>query len=470
MRDYMSVPDWIQDAIFYQIFPDRFWNGDPKNDPPNVQPWGSTPTSWGFQGGDLKGIIDKFNYLLDLGINAIYLNPIFQSTSTHRYNTIDYYKIDPKLGSLTDFHHLINLAHQNQIRIILDGVFNHCGRGFYAFTDILENQENSAFRDWFYIKHFPVNAYSVGEATDYLGWWGMKSLPKFNTNNMQVRKFLMGVAKYWIEQGADGWRLDVPNEINDDCFWQDFRQVVKSANSEAYLLGEIWTPELRWVGEEHFDGLMNYPLMDAIIGLLGSNTLDIAHFAEKVEGLLAYYRTENVNAMYNPVGSHDTERILTRMRNNIEKTKLATIFQFAYPGVPSIYYGDEIGLTGGKDPGCRCAFIWEESRWNRDLRNLVKTLIRLRKNHAALTQGEFRRVKSFTNDACYAFLRKKGDDQVLVIMNASSKDQIINIRTDEIGWEDGTMVKNLILPTEEFIITNHTVDITLPPWGGVWLG
>lgn len=280
----------------------------------------------------------------------------------------------------------------------------------------------------------------------------------------------MGVAKYWIEQGADGWRLDVPNEINDDCFWQDFRQVVKSANSEAYLLGEIWTPELRWVGEEHFDGLMNYPLMDAIIGLLGSNTLDIAHFAEKVEGLLAYYRTENVNAMYNPVGSHDTERILTRMRNNIEKTKLATIFQFAYPGVPAIYYGDEIGLTGGKDPGCRGAFIWEESRWNRDLRNLVKTLIRLRKNHAALTQGEFRRVKSFTNDACYAFLRKKGDDQVLVIMNASSKDQIINIRTDEIGWEDGTMVKNLILPTEEFIITNHTVDITLPPWGGVWLG
>ncbi len=466
----MSVPGWIQDAIFYQIFPDRFWNGDPKNDPPNVQPWGSTPTSWGFQGGDLKGIIAKFDYLLDLGINAIYLNPIFQSTSTHRYNTTDYYKIDPKLGSMEDFQNLITLAHQKQIRIILDGVFNHCGRGFYAFTDILENQENSAFRDWFYIKHFPVNAYSAGEATDYLGWWGMKSLPKFNTNNRQVRKFLMDVAKYWIEQGADGWRLDVPNEINDDSFWQEFRQVVKSANSEAYLLGEIWTPELRWVGEGHFDGLVNYPILDAIIGLLGSNTLDIPNFAEKVEGLLAYYPKEYVNAMYIPVGSHDTERILTRLRNNIDKTKLATIFQFAYPGVPAIYYGDEIGLTGGKDPGCRDAFIWDEIRWNTDLRNLVKTLIRLRKNHDALRQGEFRRVKSFTNNACYAFLRKTGDDQVLVIMNASSKNQSINIRTDEIGWEDGKMVKNLILPTEEFTITNHTVDITLPPWGGIWLG
>jgi cyclomaltodextrinase len=466
----MSVPSWIQDAIFYQIFPDRFSNGNPNNDPPNVQPWGSTPTTWGFQGGDLQGIINKFDYLLDLGINAIYLNPIFQSTSTHRYNTLDYYKIDPKLGSLEDFHNLITLAHQNSIRLILDGVFNHCGRGFYAFTDILENQENSAFRDWFYIKHFPVNAYSAGEATDYLGWWGMKSLPKFNTNNRQVRKFLMGVARYWIEQGADGWRLDVPNEINDDGFWQEFRQIVRSANSEAYLLGEIWTPELRWVGEEHFDGLVNYPMLDAIVGLLVSNTLDIAHFAEKVEGLVSYYPKENVNAMYIPVSSHDTERILTRMGNNIEKTKLAYIFQFACPGIPAIYYGDEIGLTGGKDPGCRGAFLWEESSWNTDLRNLVKTLVRLRKKHSALRRGEFRKVKSFTNCACYAFLRKTKEDQVLVIMNASSKKQSINIITDEIGWEDGKLVKNLIFPTEEFTIANHSVDITLPPWGGIWLG
>jgi glycosidase len=154
----MSVPEWVQDAIFYQIFPDRFNNGDSENDPPNVQPWGSAPTSWGFQGGDLSGIQQKFDYLLDLGINAIYLNPIFQATSNHRYNTTDYYKIDPKLGSLGDFHNLIEYAHRNQVRVILDGVFNHCGRGFFAFNDILENQEYSAYRKWFHIKHFPINA------------------------------------------------------------------------------------------------------------------------------------------------------------------------------------------------------------------------------------------------------------------------------------------------------------------------
>ena len=221
----MSVPSWVQDAIFYQIFPDRFANGDTENDPPNLVRWGSPPTSWGFQGGDLKGIQQKFDYLLDLGINAIYLNPIFQSTSTHRYNTTDYFKIDSKLGTLDDFHSLVEHAHRNQVRVILDGVFNHCGRGFFAFNDILENQEYSPYRDWFHIKHFPVDAYSYGEATDYLGWWGMKSLPKFNTTNRWVRKYLLDVARYWIEHGADGWRLDVPNEINDDTFWSEFRDL-----------------------------------------------------------------------------------------------------------------------------------------------------------------------------------------------------------------------------------------------------
>jgi len=465
----MSVPEWIQDAVFYQIFPDRFFNGDPENDPPNVQPWGSVPTSWGFQGGDLKGILQKFDYLLDLGINAIYLNPIFQATSTHRYNTTDYYKIDPKLGSLDDFHALIAHAHRNQVRIILDGVFNHCGRGFFAFNDVLENQEYSSYRDWFHIWNYPVIAYTSGEATDYLGWWRMKSLPKFNTNNPKVRKYLMEVARYWIEQGADGWRLDVANEINDDSFWEEFRNVVKTVNSEAYILGEIWSADSRWVGDGHFDGLMNYPVMEALVGLLLSNTLNIPQFAEKVEGYLSYYRSENANAMYVPVGSHDTARILTRMGNNVDKAKLAYLFQFAYPGAPAIYYGDEIGLTGGKDPGCRGAFVWDEIRWNTEFRNFIKTLIQLRKQHYALRRGEYIRVDKNSNPACYAFVRKAKDDQVLVILNASGMDQWIIIGTDGIGWEDRRKLIDLINPSKQFIVTKHAIEIKLPAWGGTWL-
>lgn len=466
----MTVPEWVKDAIFYQIFPDRFYNGDPTNDPPNVQPWGSPPTSWGFQGGDLRGILHKIDYLLDLGINAIYLNPIFQATSNHRYNTTDYFRIDPKLGSLDDFHALIEHAHRNQLKVILDGVFNHCGRGFFAFNDVLENQEHSPYRDWFHIKNFPVNAYSWGEAKDYLGWWGMKSLPKFNTSNPWVRKYLVNVARYWLEQGADGWRLDVPNEINDDSFWSEFRQVVKSVNKEAYLVGEIWTADLRWVGNEHFDGLMDYPIMEALSAWLVSGTIDANNFAERVEGLLSYYPRENAHAMYIAVDSHDTERILTRMGDSLDKTKLAYVFQFAYPGAPAIYYGDEIGLKGGKDPGCRGAFLWDEHNWNTELRDFIKTLINLRKQHLALRRGDYLRVKNINNRSCYSFIRKSEDDQVLVIMNASPKEEPIRIDCSEFGWDDGSMISSLLSPGNQYTVKEHFIELALPAWGGVWLG
>jgi glycosidase len=315
-----------------------------------------------------------------------------------------------------------------------------------------------------------VEAYSWGEASDYLGWWGMKSLPKFNTDNPRTRKYLLDIARYWIRLGADGWRLDVPNEINDDSFWAEFREVVKSANSEAYLVGEIWSPDRRWVGEGHFDGLMNYPIMDALAGLLATKTLDVAHFAEKVEGLLTFYPRDNAYAMYIPVGSHDTERILTRMGNNLNKTRLAFMFQFAYPGAPGIYYGDEIGLVGGKDPRCRGAFLWEESSWNTELRNYVKSLVNLRKQHSAMRRGDYFRVEQNSNPTCYVFARAAMDDKVLTLMNASEDEVKISINIEKIGWEDGRVLKDLITPEKQFTISNRCVEILLPAWGGRLLG
>ena len=196
------------------------------------------------------------------------MNPVFAATSNHRYNTGDYYQIDPKLGTLADFRALIDAAHRNNIRIILDGVFNHCGRGFFAFVDVLENEANSAYKDWFSINHFPLDAYGNGDPPNYAAWWNHRSLPKLNTGNPAVRKYIFDVARYWIEQGADGWRLDVPNEIDDDAFWEEFRHVVKSANRDAYLVGEIWKVNPRWANDTHFDGLMNYPVRDALIPLL----------------------------------------------------------------------------------------------------------------------------------------------------------------------------------------------------------
>jgi cyclomaltodextrinase len=333
----MSVPGWVQDAVFYQIFPDRFANGDPGNDPPNVQAWGAPPTLHGVQGGDLPGVIQHFDYLLDLGINALYLNPIFQATSTHRYNTTDYYRIDPRLGDEADLRALLDLAHRHGVRVILDGVFNHCGRGFFAFNDLLENEAHSPYRDWFHVRRFPLDAYGPGQADNYLAWWKFKSLPKFNTNNPEVRRFLLGVARHWIEQGIDGWRLDVPNEIDDDSFWAEFRDQVRQANPEAYLVGEIWDADPRWVGPGHFDGLINYPLRKSLLALIAEGALKPSEFARQVERLFQVFPIEHMHAHYLTLGSHDTERVRTLCGGDLRKVRLMSLFLFCFPGAPGIY-------------------------------------------------------------------------------------------------------------------------------------
>ncbi|TLN05364.1 glycoside hydrolase family 13 protein, partial [bacterium] len=385
-----------------------------------MQPWGTPPDIYGFQGGDLRGVIQKLDYLLDLGINAIYLNPIFQASSSHRYNTYDYLKIDPKLGDLRDFHALMDAAHQNGVRVVLDGVFNHVGRGFFAFTDVLENQERSAYRDWFHIDKFPVEGYGAGEATTYLGWWKYKSLPKLNIANPRVRAYLMGVARYWIEQGADGWRLDVPNEIDDDGFWEEFRRVVKAVNPEAYLVGEIWDGDPRWLGDRHFDGLMNYPLREVLLGVL-TGKLAVGAFAEKLESILnKQYAPENVYAMYNPIGSHDTERALTMLNGDLTKLKLAWLIQMALPGAPAVYYGDEVGLEGGKDPECRKAFPWDTFDQKADLHHYLRRLIHWRKRLPVLRRGGFQRVPTQDGRGCLAFARNLGEAHLVVAFNAGA--------------------------------------------------
>jgi cyclomaltodextrinase / maltogenic alpha-amylase / neopullulanase len=464
----MTIPYWVQDSVFYQIFPDRFANGDKQNDPPNVQPWGSKPTIWNYMGGDLRGVIHKFNYLLDLGINAIYLNPIFHSTANHGYHTVDYYRIDPFLGSMKDFKALLNVAHNNGVRVILDGVFNHCGRGFYAFVDLMENQEHSPYRDWFHIKNYPIHAYGKGEAQDYLAWWGFRSLPKFNTGNPQTRKYLLEVARFWIDQGADGWRLDVPNEIDDDSFWAEFRSKVKSTNPDAYLVGEIWTPDPRWLGDNHFDGLMNYPLREAIIDFLNSDFLSTSEFAGKIENLLNIYPKENVFAMYLALGTHDTERLFSKLGGNLNKVKLAFLFQFAFPGAPAIYYGDEIGMAGGKDPESRGAFPWDELANRAELHNWVKSLVAIRKNLPVMRRGDYRRILVDDRRHVFAFARLLGNSSILVAINASATRRHVRLQVQDLGWVDGRIVRNL-LGKEEYIISEDNIAISIPAWGGVWI-
>jgi len=422
----MAVPEWAQDTIFYQIFPDRFDNGDKSNDPVNVHPWGSPPDSVHFQGGDLRGILNRLDYFIDLGVGAIYLNPIFLSPSNHRYNTVDYYRIDPKLGTLADFELLVSSMHQRGMRIILDGVFNHCGRGFFAFNDILENERESPYRDWFYIHRFPVDAYSSSSIRNYQAWWGHKSMPKFNMGNPWVREYIFGVARYWIEKGIDGWRLDVPNEIDDDEFWAEFRDTVKNINREVLLIGEIWDVLPRWIGDRHFDSLMNYPFRDTVLDLVAGGKSG-AQTAESIGKVINAYPPENLLAMYNLLGSHDTERVKTILAGNPAGLRLAYLLIFGLPGAPAIYYGDEVGLEGGKDPDCRRAFPWDEQVWDKALREWIKILIRARKSLAALRSGSLDVVYTADTSSLLGFTRILNGETVLVAVNATDQPQNLQI-------------------------------------------
>ena len=460
----MTVPYWVQDAIFYQIFPDRFANGDPANNPANVAEWGAEPTLYNFMGGDLRGITQKLDYLLDLGVNALYLNPIFLSPSNHRYNTSDYYTIDPKLGKRKDFDILLNVAHSNGMRVIIDGVFNHSSRGFFAFADLLENGEHSPYKDWFHVKKFPLNAYTNGDAENYSAWWNFKSLPKFNTENPVVRDYIYDIAKYWIEAGADGWRLDVPNEIDSDAFWAGFRQTVKSANPDAYILGEIWEVDTRWVDDNHFDGLMHYPVREALIETLNSQ-INASQFGDKVESLFDAYPQENVRAMYVPLGSHDTKRIHHKLGGDLNKIRLAFLFQFAYPGAPAIYYGDEVGVDGGKDPDCRRAFPWDKKDWKGHLRDWVQTLIGLRKEFPATRRGEY--IRLLAEEKGYAFARKLGAEKIVVAMNLSENPETLRIPVGDL-LRDGQELRSL-LNHEKVGVKNGVIEISLKGWHGVWL-
>ncbi len=269
-----ETPDWVRDAVFYQIFPDRFARSLSVAKPRHLDEWGATPTYHGYQGGDLIGVTEHLDYLQDLGASAIYFTPVFQSASNHRYHTHDYEKVDPMLGGNEALKRLIDQAHARGIRIVLDGVFNHASRGFFQFHDIMENGPNSAYLDWFHVSGFPLNAYDTEKQPNYGAWWGLPALPKFNTGCPDVRAFLWGIGRKWIDFGIDGWRLDVANEINDDSFWREFRHRVKSGNPDAYIVGEVWTDAPHWLQGDMWDAVMNYHFTRACIAFFVAEDVD----------------------------------------------------------------------------------------------------------------------------------------------------------------------------------------------------
>lgn len=483
MTDYNNrTPDWVKNAVFYQIFPDRFAWSSRVNKPGLFEKWDSLPTIHGYKGGDLLGVYEKLDYLEDLGINAIYFNPIFQSASNHRYHTHDYYLVDPLLGGNDAFKTLLDAAHKRGIRVVLDGVFNHASRGFFPFNHILEDGKDSPYIDWFIVHGYPLNPYQG--KPNYACWWNNPALPKLNTENPIVRRYIMDIARYWVDQGIDGWRLDVPFEITSDGFWEEFRDVVKTANPDAYIVGEVPTEAQDWLNSgEKFDAVMNYQLTHAAVGFFGGDSFDhklaegmmgltqpqpmnAEAFANRTSELLKIYPKEFAYAQLNLLDSHDMPRFLSLMNGNADKLKLAYTFVLTYPGAPCIYYGDEIGLEGGRDPLCRKGFTWRKEDWNMELREAIKEAITVRHAIPALRTGSYEPI--FAQDGLLAYLRRDELDTVLVVLNNSNAAAKLDLATHN-AFENGTELQDQLSDNHFSIDQQQITDLAIPAMGAMVL-
>ncbi|GGB32526.1 alpha-glycosidase [Virgibacillus dakarensis] len=418
--DVFNAPSWVKDTIWYQIFPERFANGDPSNDPKGTLPWGEVkPTPTNFFGGDFQGVMDHLDHLVNLGINGIYFTPIFKAHSNHKYDTIDYMEIDPQFGDKETFRRLVKACHKRGIRVMLDAVFNHSGYYFPPFQDVLENQEKSRYKKWFHLWDFPVK---TNPAPNYDTFGFVSSMPKLNTENPEVKQYLLDVGRYWIEEfDIDGWRLDVANEV-DHAFWREFRKVVKSVKPDAYILGEIWHDAMPWLLGDQFDAVMNYPFTNGAIDFFAKQEMKASTFANSITEVLHMYPANVNEVAFNLLDSHDTPRILTLADGNVDRVRLLYLFQLTFIGTPCIYYGDEIGMAGGQDPGCRACMIWEEDGQNHDLFQFVKALIALRKSHPVYANGgSFRFLDVDDAKNTIVFEKYNKSNHVIVAVNNSPK-------------------------------------------------
>lgn len=426
--DRFKAPDWVKETVWYQIFPERFANGDPANDPEGTLPWNSkrNPGRDDFYGGDLQGVIDHLDYLQELGINGIYFCPIFKAKSNHKYDTIDYFEIDPAFGDKETFKKLVEEAHKRGIRIMLDAVFNHIGILSPQWQDVIKNQEKSRYADWFHIRKFPVEDLT-NLTTDELEQVGLVNyetfaftghMPKLNTANKEVQDYLIEVATYWIREfDIDAWRLDVANEV-DHQFWKRFYKETTRLKEDFYILGEIWHSSQSWLTGDEFHAVMNYPLTDGIIAFFARDGLSPEEFVSALNEHFMKYRQQANEVMFNLLDSHDTPRILTICKGDKNIVKAALTFMFLQYGTPCIFYGTEIGLEGENDPDCRKCMVWDSTQQDLDMLSFTKQLIRLRKNYAdIISKGQLIWHDIRETEKVIGFTKKSGDEEIICYFN-----------------------------------------------------
>lgn len=431
------VPEWAKNKIIYQIFPSRFATSKKVS----KEEWYQAPIDHRADlKGDLRGIINRLDYLKELGVDIVYMTPVFESPSSHKYNTVDYYKIDPSFGTEEDLKELVDKAHSLGMRVILDAVFNHTGTEFFAFQDVLKNEEKSPYVDWYYIDSFPLKM-EWGTKPNFKTFSYFPGMPKLNLRNDEVAEYCIGVARYWIEKcNIDGWRLDVGDEVSH-AFWRRFRKAIKKTNPEALIIGEIWHHAEDFLDGEEWDTLMNYPFCFAVENFVANESITATEFLGQLGYIEGNYHKKVYPLLWNLIDSHDFSRFLYRCKENVDRFKLGVGLQLVWPGMPFIYYGDEYGMTGGADPDCRRGMVWDEAYQNKEVYQWYKKLIQIRKEYPALTEGKT--VDMFADDAhsIFAITKELDRKQITLLVNGSANE----VSEKEIGnLKKYIMQKNIV--------------------------
>lgn len=541
-----TTPDWVKDGIIYQIFPERFANGDPGNDP-NFSEWyydgiaelppsGKTNgeyfhlvSDWGdfagltrspyktdgkpdwnsFYGGDIEGIRSNLDYLSELGITIIYLNPVFEAKSNHKYDAADFMRIDPHFGTNDEFKAFVDECHERGLRVVIDLALNHTGHTFWAFTDARENGSESEYWDWYEWKKWPVpggkESTPANSSEYYDCWWGFGQMPNLNFDlsregsdengvrsiedaapNWPLVEHLLDVAEYWLaDAGVDGYRLDVAADV-PFWFWELFRERVRAVDPDAYILGELWGASPEWVNASYFDAVMNYRFFrDPVMKFIARGDITAAEFDRELAPGRFIYPDEGVRTQMNLIGSHDTERFLTTAGGDVRRLKLAALFGMTYVGAPAVYYGDETATLGGGDPDCRRPFDWEfaGNEKKADVHAYVAWLISVRKTFPVLARGGFQTL--LAQDRVYAYGRWPSDGEsagvgvpaaVIVVMNAGTEEATVTVPVRPAGdlYSDGdrlAVIPLSSLPSEAVVPLADSdsgldLTVTLPPLTG----
>lgn len=437
-----TVPAWLKRAVVYNIFPDSFASGRRAiRGAPSETAWKNGLILKSRLGGTIRGITENLDYIADLGFNCIYLNPIFTAGEYHRYDTLDYFHISPNLGTDEDFRELVERSHSLGLRVVIDGVFNHCSWRFFAFDDVVRNGEASRYKDWFYDLTFPVVRPPEGAAPSYACFAYEPKMPKLNTSNHEVRDYFMEVCAHWIrEYHVDGWRLDVANEVDRE-FWRAFKHTARSIDQDSVMIGEVWENAESWLRGDMFDSAMNYDFCRHCRDFFALGAIDAPQFSARITQMLYRYPTGIVQGQLDLLDSHDVSRFLSLCSGNIRRLRLAEVFLFTTPGAPCVFYGDELGVSGVMEPDYRGAMPWDAPPG--DQRNFFRSLCALRRETDVLALGNYRTI--LARRRLYIFRRELDSRTVTVALNAENRTVDLNgavpIAPPVLaqGWEPGQL-------------------------------